>query len=262
MTQTLLNVLLMIHKARELTGLMKGDEKNSGPLKMAYFEVQNAVNRVYDREFSGMKKMTQSDNLIGLKQILEKKDGLFRMYMMGKRVDFAARSVITPDPLLAVEEIGVPFNFAQKLTYPSPVTEWNYDYLRQAVINGSDIYPGAEMIELENGHKVVLKGRSKEERIVLANELRMRTRSFKKWRQNKVVHRHMINGDHVLVNRQPSLHRASIMAHRVRVLPIRNILRLHYANCKAYNADFDGDEMNVHFPQSEEARSEAASLSE
>lgn len=74
------------------------------------------------------------------------------------------------------------------------------------------------------------------------------------------VHRHLCDGDVLLLNRQPTLHRPSIMAHIARILKGEKTLRLHYANCKAYNADFDGDEMNAHFPQNEVARSEAYNL--
>lgn len=72
--------------------------------------------------------------------------------------------------------------------------------------------------------------------------------------------RHVKNGDILLLNRQPTLHRPSIQAHHARILPEEKVLRLHYANCKAYNADFDGDEMNAHFPQSELGRAEACVL--
>lgn len=67
---------------------------------------------------------------------------MFRKHMMGKRVNYAARSVISPDPYIAVNEIGVPHVFATKLTYPQPVTPWNVQELKQMVINGPNIYPG------------------------------------------------------------------------------------------------------------------------
>lgn len=78
----------------------------------------------------------------GLKQIIEKKEGLIRMHMMGKRVNFAARTVITPDPNIGVDEIGIPEAFALKLTYPTPVTPWNIQYLRKIVTNGPNVHPG------------------------------------------------------------------------------------------------------------------------
>lgn len=76
----------------------------------------------------------------------------------------------------------------------------------------------------------------------------------------KIVHRHLQNGDILLLNRQPTLHRPSIMAHKARILKGEKTFRLHYSNCKSYNADFDGDEMNAHFVQNEVARSEGYNL--
>lgn len=75
-------------------------------------------------------------------KVIEKKEGLFRMHMMGKRVNFAARSVITPDPNLNVDEIGIPEEFAKKLTFPTPVTSWNIEEMRKLVLNGPNVYPG------------------------------------------------------------------------------------------------------------------------
>lgn len=78
----------------------------------------------------------------GLKQILEKKTGIIRLHMMGKRVNYAARTVITPDPFINVDEIGLPEVFARKLSYPVPVTPWNVAELRKMVINGPNVHPG------------------------------------------------------------------------------------------------------------------------
>ncbi|GBP50286.1 DNA-directed RNA polymerase I subunit RPA1 [Eumeta japonica] len=195
---------------------------------------------------------------LGLKQILEKKAGIIRMHMMGKRVNFAARSVITPDPNVDIDEIGIPEAFATKLTYPVPVTEWNVDELRQMVINGPNVHPGAEKIEMENGRIIriptdsIVKRKSLAKRLLTPDEL--------KNSGLKIVHRHLINGDVLILNRQPTLHKPSMMAHRARILKGEKTLRLHYANCKSYNADFDGDEMNAHFPQNEIARSEAYNI--
>jgi len=80
--------------------------------------------------------------MLGLKQVIEKKEGLFRMHMMGKRVNFAARTVITPDPNLHIEEIGIPDLFAKTLTFPTPVTPWNVSALRKLIIAGPDVHPG------------------------------------------------------------------------------------------------------------------------
>lgn len=199
--------------------------------------------------------------LRGIRQLLEKKEGIIRMNMMGKRVDYACRTVITPDPYLSVQEMGIPEVMAKRLTYPEPVTALNIGALQQAVLNGPNVYPGANAIEFGNGSMVLLKDRrqqlSASARSLLTPAQQTSSGSVP---VPKVVHRHLATGDMVLLNRQPTLHRPSIMAHRVRVLAGEKTFRLHYSNCKSYNADFDGDEMNAHLPQGEEARSEAMHL--
>lgn len=155
------------------------------------------------------------------------------MKMMGKRVNFAARSVISADPFIRTCEIGVPLFVAQTLTFPEPVTPLNRELLKQKIINGPRGHPGANMVEnLDTGSKIYLQG-TKEQRRQSSCILDRGVRC--------VVYRHLEDGDLLLVNRQPTLHKASIMAHRAKILKNENVLRLHYANCSAYNADFDGD---------------------
>ncbi|XP_071116955.1 DNA-directed RNA polymerase I subunit RPA1-like [Haliotis cracherodii] len=223
-------------------------------LNNAWMSLQSHVNVMVDSSLDKLSKDQQ-----GIKQLLEKKAGLFRKNMMGKRVNYAARSVISPDPCINVGEIGVPLVFAKKLTYPQPVTPWNFQELKEMVINGPDVHPGALLVELENGWKVNLN-KDKTHREAVAKQLLTPSTSSTMLMKPKIVYRHLKNGDYMLLNRQPTLHRPSIQAHRVRVLPGQKTLRLHYANCKAYNADFDGDEMNAHLPQSELARAEAMAL--
>ncbi|KAJ4307081.1 hypothetical protein N0V88_000457 [Collariella sp. IMI 366227] len=231
-------------------------------LYQAWMELQDAVNSLMDRDKNPVQGAAAKRNEEGIKQKLEKKEGLFRKNMMGKRVNFAARSVISPDPNIETNEIGVPPVFARKLTYPEPVTSHNFKDLQQAVINGVDKWPGAAAIENENGQIVNLRAKSLEDRISLANQLLAPTGNNFSGVRNKKVHRHLTNGDVVLMNRQPTLHKPSIMGHRVRVLPGEKTIRMHYANCNTYNADFDGDEMNMHFPQNEIARAEALQLAD
>ncbi|KAG1833461.1 hypothetical protein EV424DRAFT_1479615 [Suillus variegatus] len=204
----------------------------------------------------------------GVKQGLEKKEGLFRKHMMGKRVNYAARSVISPDINIEPNEIGIPPVFARKLTFPEPVTPANFHELRQWVITGPKGYPGATMVEYEDGHKQSLEKLSPEQRTAIANQLltpqdgsdsasgrrglATRTASI-----NKKVYRHLRDGDILILNRQPTLHKPSMMCHKARILRGEKTIRMHYANCNSYNADFDGDEMNIHFPQNQVARAEA-----
>lgn len=219
----------------------------------------------------------------GIRQLLERKEGLFRKHMMGKRVNYAARSVISPDPYIDTSEIGVPMMFALQLTYPETVTPYNVHEMRQLVSNGAHRHPGATHIEREDGTLVSLSNMSADARLALAKQLLTPSGHSGDWsgastpvRRSasddascapavsmplpavpKRVHRHIRNGDICLVNRQPTLHKPSIMAHRARILSGEQTIRLHYANCNTYNADFDGDEMNLHLPQGQLARAEA-----
>lgn len=238
-------------------------------LQNAWQVLQQDINMIVD---VGTSKDTQQ--MTGFRQIMEKKEGLLRMHMMGKRVNYAARSVITPDPNLDVEEVGVPDCFAKKLTYPTPVTSWNVYEMRDAVRNGPNIWPGATAIEDSNGKMILLNPKDASQRDAVAKTLltpseamissqsmsRKKDANVRSLFKPKIVHRHLKTGDIMLLNRQPTLHKPSMMAHRVRVLMGEKTLRLHYANCKAYNADFDGDEMNAHFPQNEVARSEGYNI--
>lgn len=193
---------------------------------------------------------THAQNITaGCKQILEKKEGLFRKNIMGKRVNYAARSVISPDPNLRTREIGVPLVFARQLTFPERVTAFNAERLRVMVMNGAS-YPGCNYVQCGSA-LTDMAYISDEARFAIARQLTD---------GSKVVWRHMLDGDVVLVNRQPTLHSVGLMAHTVRVLRNEKTLRMHYVNCKPYNADFDGDEMNIHFPQSYQALAECRGL--
>ncbi|XP_031391419.1 DNA-directed RNA polymerase I subunit 1 [Punica granatum] len=229
-----------------------------------WMDLQQSVNVLFDSKTAG--GPGQRDVASGICQLLEKKEGLFRQNMMGKRVNYACRSVISPDPYLAVNEIGIPPYFALRLTYPEKVMPWNIVDLRKAIINGPDVHPGAtHYIEKfcrpskllnEKKRRITISRKLPSSRGVVTQPGRNSDHEF----EGKVVHRHLRDGDIVLVNRQPTLHKPSIMAHVVRVLKGEKTLRMHYANCSTYNADFDGDEMNVHFPQDEISRAEAYNI--
>jgi len=246
--------------AREMLSAIKG----ATPLEQldsVWKELQNHVDHVLDRE---MNRSAKGATGWGFKQLIERKQGLFRMHMMGKRVNFAARTVITPDPNIAIDEIGLPEVFAKKLTYKVPVTPWNLKALQEMVRNGPDVHPGACFVEnSDDGRRVAVSPDSETQRNALAKTLLAPGDSSQgdlATSGTKYVYRHLQNGDAMLLNRQPSLHKPSIMSHRARVLKGEKVMRLHYAICKSYNADFDGDEMNAHFPQNEIARSEAYNI--
>lgn len=259
-------ILAQCENINQISRNVKNAEVNQqsefGKLQTFWVRLQDAVNSLIDSTKApnqgGFGRLPED----GVKQKLEKKEGLFRMNMMGKRVNFAARSVISPDPNIETNEIGVPPVFAKKLTYPEPVTSHNFYELKEAVLNGMEKWPGAAAVENENGQVINLRTKKFEDRQALANQLLAPSNTNITGTRNKKVHRHLNNGDIVLMNRQPTLHKPSIMAHRARVLPGEKTLRLHYVNCNSYNADFDGDEMNMHFPQNEVARAEALQIAD
>ncbi|KAJ2616978.1 hypothetical protein EV177_000779 [Coemansia sp. RSA 1804] len=237
-----------------------------------WVQLQQAVNNVVDSSKNPTLGKNGKAPDPGIRQLLEKKEGLFRQNMMGKRVNFAARSVISPDPNLESDEVGVPPVFAKKLTFPEPVTPHNVKELRQLVISGPEVWPGAVSVQHEDGSLVYLDRLSHESRVALANQLLTPQDSVaaasplgnmfttRASGVNKKVFRHLRNGDMVVMNRQPTLHRASMAGMRAHVLPGERTLRFHYMNCNQFNSDFDGDEMNMHFPQSEAARSELRNI--
>lgn len=246
----------LIHEPETSGSISKKLASSQERLQIAWLQLQQLVNNLYDSDLDKI----NSDTPAGLKQLLEKKEGLFRKHMMGKRVNYAGRSVISPDVYIGVDEIGIPEIFAKKLTYPQPVNTTNFWEMKQLVLNGPDVYPGASFVEYGNGNILRLKGKDYESRLAIAKQLLTPESSVDSNLDIKIVHRHLKNGDVLLFNRQPTLHRPSVMAHKARVLPGEKTLRMHYSNCKAYNADFDGDEMNAHLPQNEIARSEALNL--
>ena len=260
--ETFSQLYLEVHKPMKERGDSVPEARRFGDLIEAWCRLQDTVNSLIDRDRNPIQGAAGKKNEDGIKQKLEKKEGLFRKNMMGKRVNFAARSVISPDPNIETNEIGVPPVFARKLTYPEPVTSHNFKDMQQAVINGCDKWPGAAAIENENGQVISLRTKTQDERLALANQLLASSSSSSSGARNKKVHRHLTNGDVVLMNRQPTLHKPSIMGHRARVLPGEKTIRMHYANCNTYNADFDGDEMNMHFPQTEIARAEALQIAD
>ena len=203
----------------------------------------------FDNEVSGIPQAHHRSGrpLKTLTQRLKGKEGRFRGSLSGKRVDFSSRTVISPDPNLDLSEVGVPETVATKLTIPEIVTAWNIERMRKLVLNGPSTYPGVNYIVRPDGVKIRLD--FVEDRSTIADTLET----------GYLVERHLADGDIVMFNRQPSLHQMSIMAHYVKVLPGKTF-RLHPSVCPPYNADFDGDEMNLHVPQSEEARAEAILL--
>jgi len=209
--------------------------------------LQYYVATLIDNKIPGVASVAQRSGrpLKSLKERLNGKAGRVRGNLMGKRVDFSARSVITPDPNLSIRELGIPLKIAKNITKPVIVNDRNKKFLLQLIRNGPDVYPGAKIYEKANGESISLRYVDKES-IVLENGDR--------------VHRHMMDGDAVLFNRQPTLHRMSMMCHIAKIMARGDTFRMNVADTKPYNADFDGDEMNLHMPQDEEAECELRNL--
>ncbi len=210
--------------------------------------LQYHVATLFDNSLSGIPpaRHRSGRSLKSLVGRLKGKEGRFRQNLIGKRANFSARTVISPDPNIGINEVGVPEMIAKSLTIPVNVKEDNIDKVKEWIRNGSETHPGANYIFRKDGTRRKVTDTTKDQ--ILA-ELE----------PGYTVERHLMNEDTVLFNRQPSLHRNSMMAHKVKIMPYKTF-RLNLAVCPPYNADFDGDEMNLHIPQTEEARAEAEEL--
>ncbi|ANB15624.1 DNA-directed RNA polymerase II core subunit RPO21 [Sugiyamaella lignohabitans] len=209
--------------------------------------LQYHVATYMDNDIAGQPQALQKSGrpVKSIRARLKGKEGRLRGNLMGKRVDFSARTVISGDPNLDLDQVGVPRSIARTLTYPEIVTPYNIHRLTQLVRNGPNEHPGAKYVIRDTGERIDLRYHKRAGDIALQYG----------WK----VERHIIDDDPVLFNRQPSLHKMSMMAHRVKVMPY-STFRLNLSVTSPYNADFDGDEMNLHVPQSEETRAELSQL--
>jgi DNA-directed RNA polymerase II subunit RPB1 len=200
-----------------------------------------------DNKIPGVASVAQRSGrpLKSIKDRLNGKGGRMRGNLMAKRVDFSARSVITADPNISIRELGIPMKIAKNITKPVVVNDTNRAFLTKLVQNGPDLWPGAKILEKKNGDSITLRYVDKKS-IILEN--------------GDTVHRHMMNGDPILFNRQPTLHRMSMMCHIAKIMHQGDTFRMNVADTKPYNADFDGDEMNLHMPQDTESDSELKNL--
>ncbi|KAM7261225.1 hypothetical protein ACFE04_026700 [Oxalis oulophora] len=212
--------------------------------------LQFHVATYFDNELPGQPRATQRSGrpIKSICSRLKAKEGRIRGNLMGKRVDFSARTVITPDPTINIDQLGVPWSIALNLTYPETVTPYNIEKLKELVEYGPHPPPGktgAKYIIRDDGQRLDLRylKKSSDHHLELGYK----------------VERHLIDGDFVLFNRQPSLHKMSIMGHRIKIMPY-STFRLNLSVTSPYNADFDGDEMNMHVPQSFETRAEVLEL--
>ena len=211
--------------------------------------LQYHTSTLIDNEIAGVLPAAQRSGrpLKGLRQRLKGKEGRIRGNLMGKRVNFSSRTVITPDPVIDLDELGVPKRIAVQLTYPEKVTKKNITRLKNCIRNGTKIYPGARAVFKYANKKTISLNHIDRHQFSQMLEV------------GDTVIRHIMNGDWVIFNRQPSLHKMSMMAHRVRILDGLTF-RLNISATTPYNADFDGDEMNMHVPQSLSSSNEISCL--
>ncbi|MEM4293335.1 MAG: DNA-directed RNA polymerase subunit A' [Thermoplasmata archaeon] len=217
--------------------------------------LQYHVTTYFDNQTSGIPPARHRSGrpLKTLVQRLKGKEGRFRSNLSGKRVNFSARTVISPDPNLGITEVGVPEEAARELTVPLYVTSFNVEVAKEFVKRGPNpenvdgkYVPGANYVISPEGRRI---------KITEKNKANVVEQIGPGW----IVERQLMDGDICLFNRQPSLHRMSMLCHEVRVMPHKTF-RFNLCLCPPYNADFDGDEMNLHVLQSEEARAEAKIL--
>lgn len=208
--------------------------------------LQLHVATFFANDILGLPKSQQKNKKVtkSLSERLKGKEGRIRGNLMGKRTDMSGRTVITSDPNIELDEVGVPLIIAMNLTYPEIVTEKNIKYLQKLVNNGSNKYPGANSVTkkkiTDSGLEIDYTYQLNHVKIPVILNV------------GDVVKRHLQNGDTLLFNRQPSLHKMSMMGHRAHILKNPDYLtfRVNVNITDPYNADFDGDEMNIHVPGS------------
>jgi DNA-directed RNA polymerase II subunit RPB1 len=228
-----------------LDRINKGSSEET--IKLITMALQYHVFTLIDNQIPGLAPSQQRNGrkLKSVSDRMKKKEGRIRGNLNGKRVDQSARTVITPDPYISLDELGVPIKIALNITFPEVVNEYNIEHLRKLVTNGPDNWPGAKYVKKYNDSVTInLK--------YAQNDIDKIIRDLK---NGDVVHRHLCDGDYILFNRQPSLHKMSMMCHKVIVMPYQTF-RLNVLDTTPYNADFDGDEMNLHCPQNIQTMSE------
>ena len=242
----------LTHKIKDIVthnSNLRKQEVNGAPLHIIEEHcllLQYHITSYMNNDVPGQYKATQLSGrpLKSIAQRLKGKEGRIRGNLMGKRVDFSARTVITPDPNISIDQVGVPRSIALNLTYPEIVTTFNFDKMQKLIENGYSTHPGAKYVIRDDGTRLDL-------RYVSSSDLHLE--------YGYRVERHVQDGDVIVFNRQPSLHKMSMMGHKIKIMPY-STFRLNLSVTTPYNADFDGDEMNMHVPQSLESRAEVLQL--
>ena len=225
------------------------EKNNKDQVDMHIMLLQYEIATLIDNTAPGIPPSQQRTGraMKSVSQRLKGKEGRIRGNLMGKRVDFSGRSVITGDPNISIDELGVPIKIAMNMTFPEVVNPYNMEDMVKLVLNGPEKYPGAKFVRKVHEKRTIrLKDIDRNE---VANDLKV----------GDIIERHMKDGDYVLFNRQPSLHRSSMMGHKAKIMP-HNTFRLNVSVTQCFNADFDGDEMNAHLPQSYKTHEELLQL--
>jgi DNA-directed RNA polymerase II subunit RPB1 len=232
--------LAMIIKTNKLLkNVMESNSTNKKNIEHYHGSLQYHISTSMDNDIPGIKPTGHRSTYRPLKAITQRlkgKEGRLRINIMGKRVDYSARTVISVDPNIDIDQFGVPMKIAMNLTFPEVVNQFNYDKLRKMVLNGPKNYPGAKTVSkgpIGNQRNISLKHVDVQK---IANELEY----------GDVVHRHLLDDDPCLFNRQPTLHKMSMMTHRIKILPF-STFRLNVTVCKPYNADFDKRLVSLYF---------------
>lgn len=257
LTHQLSNIVKFNEKYRQQKEkeLLSGEESKFGKDLSNY--LQCAIINYFDNDktiFPQTELRVGGKKFKSISERIKGKKGRIRQNLQGKRVNFSARSVITSDPSLKLNELGIPKKIAMNITFPEVVTSHNINYLTKLVNNGRNIYPGANMVK---------QGSSLNSSEIREFDLRYRKKGIK-LKYGDIVERHLTNGDPVLFNRQPSLHKLSMMCHRAKIIDDDrfNTFRLNVNTTPPYNADFDGDEMNLFAPQSIQTQTELALIAD
>lgn len=179
---------------------------------------------------------------------LARKEGRIRKNLLGKRVWYISRSTISGNPQLQIDEVGFPQAFARILQVHETVQHYNYQRLMCHFINGVKRYPGCTRIQKASTGMVHHVTGEHSSLIIEIGD---------------VLVRDVVTGDLGFLNRAPSLERSSIGVHRIVVLndPSIHTFQLNVIACAWYNADFDGDQMNLWVPHTEMSHVEAETLS-
>lgn len=246
LTHKLIEILKTNH---QLAKTVKSKTNSPGVLQEYVNMLQYHINTYIDNEIPGIPQATQRTGrpIKSICQRIKTKEGRVRGNLMGKRVDFSARTVITAEPNIMLDELGVPESIAKNLTFSETVTDLNKHFLQTCINNGPE--PSHRGMV---GARYVVQDKTKRQKdLRFAKDIRLEC--------GDIVERHLMDGDYVVFNRQPTLHKMSMMGHRVRVMT-GNTFRLNLSACSPYNADFDGDEMNLHVPCTHDARAEVREL--